>query len=142
MSFPRVTFFSGIMLAGLLAVQVAAAQEPPRGFSIPLIDLANETHRQVVVDKEDGQYLGHPTTDLLEDGQLMLVFPEGIEAIRKTVTQRYRLQRFRVGFVEQALRAGAPIIPTAIVGSADTQHLWLKGGMLRLRRFVRRLMGR
>ncbi len=30
----------------------------------------------------------------------------------------------------------------AIVGSADTQHLWLKGGMRRLRRFVRRLMGR
>jgi hypothetical protein len=30
----------------------------------------------------------------------------------------------------------------AIVGSADTQHLWLKGGMLRLRRFVRCLMGR
>ena len=30
----------------------------------------------------------------------------------------------------------------AIVGSADTQHLWLKGGMLRLRRFVRRLTGR
>jgi hypothetical protein len=30
----------------------------------------------------------------------------------------------------------------AIVGSADTQHLWLKVGMLRFRRFVRRLMGR
>ena len=46
---------------------------------------------------------------LLDDGQLVLVFPEGIEGIRKPVTQRYRLQNFRLGFVEQALRAGAPI---------------------------------
>ena len=57
--------------------------------------------------------------DLLQDGQLVLVFPEGIDGIRKNVTQRYRLQNFRVGFVEQALREGAPIIPMAYVGSDD-----------------------
>src|SRR5690606_22975645 len=34
--------------------------------------------RQVVVDREPGQYLGHPTTVLLEDGRAMLcVYPEG-----------------------------------------------------------------
>ena len=49
----------------------------------------------------------------------MLVFPEGIDGIRKTVAQRYRLQHFRVGFVEQALRARAPIVPMAVVGSDD-----------------------
>jgi 1-acyl-sn-glycerol-3-phosphate acyltransferase len=58
-------------------------------------------------------------SDLLEDGQLVFVFPEGIEGIRKLVTQRYRLQGFHVGFVEQALRVGAPIIPMAILGSDD-----------------------
>jgi 1-acyl-sn-glycerol-3-phosphate acyltransferase len=58
-------------------------------------------------------------SDLLDSGQLVLVFPEGIDGIRKTVTQRYRLQRFRVGFVEQALRAAAPIVPVAIIGSDD-----------------------
>jgi hypothetical protein len=43
-----------------------------------LIDLAAETHRQVVVDREAGQYLGHPTTLLLEDGKTMLcVYPKG-----------------------------------------------------------------
>jgi hypothetical protein len=52
--------------------------EPPRGYSIPLIDLAAETHRQVVVDREAGQYLGHPTTVLLEDGRTILcVYPKG-----------------------------------------------------------------
>jgi len=54
-------------------------QEPmPRGYKIPLIDLAYEKHRQVVVDKEQGQYLGHPTTVLLEDNKTMLaVYPAG-----------------------------------------------------------------
>jgi 1-acyl-sn-glycerol-3-phosphate acyltransferase len=57
--------------------------------------------------------------DLLDDGQLVLVFPEGVEGIRKTYAQRHRLQRFHVGFVEQALRSGAPIVPTAVLGSDD-----------------------
>lgn len=49
-----------------------------RGYSIPLIDLATETQRQVIVDREAGQYLGHPTTVLLEDGKTMLcVYPKG-----------------------------------------------------------------
>ncbi|MEX2640067.1 MAG: exo-alpha-sialidase [Balneolales bacterium] len=50
----------------------------PRGYNIPLIDLANETHRQVIVDKETGQYLGHPTSVLLEDGKTIItVYPRG-----------------------------------------------------------------
>jgi 1-acyl-sn-glycerol-3-phosphate acyltransferase len=68
-----------------------------------------------------GQVIGtrENFTDLLDDGQLVLVFPEGIEGIRKLVTQRYRLQTFHVGFVEHALRARAPIIPMAFIGSDD-----------------------
>lgn len=55
-----------------------AEAEVPRGFTIPLIDLAAETHRHVVVDKEDGQYLGHPTTVLLGDSAtLITVYPKG-----------------------------------------------------------------
>ncbi len=50
----------------------------PQGYSIPLIDLADESHRQVVVDREPGQYLGHPTTVLLEDNKTMIaVYPKG-----------------------------------------------------------------
>jgi 1-acyl-sn-glycerol-3-phosphate acyltransferase len=38
----------------------------------------------------------------------------------KAFADRYRLQRFgRGGFVEIALRTGAPIIPTAVVGSEE-----------------------
>lgn len=51
---------------------------PPRGWSVPFVDLAAERARQVVVDREPGQYLGHPTTVLLDDGRTILcVYPEG-----------------------------------------------------------------
>jgi hypothetical protein len=50
----------------------------PRAYTIPTIDLAGQTHRQVIVDKEPGQYLGHPTTVLLEDNKTMIaVYPKG-----------------------------------------------------------------
>ena len=55
-----------------------AAIAAERGYTIPLVDLANDAKRRVVVDREPGQYLGHPTTVLLEDGRTMLcVYPKG-----------------------------------------------------------------
>lgn len=68
------------LLLTIGSVSDRLADPPPvsRGYSIPLIDLAGETDRQVVVDREAGQYLGHPTTVLLEDGKTILcVYPKG-----------------------------------------------------------------
>lgn len=57
----------------LLANSLVAAPLP-----VPTIDLAAEKQRQVIVDREAGQYLGHPTTVLLEDGKTILtVYPKG-----------------------------------------------------------------
>ncbi len=57
---------------------------------------------------------------LLEQDQLVAVFPEGIKGAGKPFRERYRLQRFgRGGFVEIALRTGAPIVPVAVVGSEE-----------------------
>lgn len=65
-------------LMGTCCLFAAEHTTKPRGYSIPLIDLAYETHRQVVVDKESGQYLGHPTTVLLEDNKtIIVVYPKG-----------------------------------------------------------------
>jgi hypothetical protein len=51
---------------------------PTRGYSIPLVDLDGDEGRHVVVDREEGQYLGHVSTQLLEDGQTLLaVYPKG-----------------------------------------------------------------
>ncbi len=47
-------------------------------YSVPLVDLDEESAMQVVVDREPGQYLGHPTTVLLDDGKTILcVYPKG-----------------------------------------------------------------
>ena len=58
--------------------KTARSKPATRGYTIPTIDLSKQKHRQVIVDREKGQYLGHPTTVLLEDGKTMLiVYPKG-----------------------------------------------------------------
>jgi len=48
------------------------------GCTIPIVDISGDKSRQVIVDREPGQYLGHPTTVLLEDNKTMLtVYPKG-----------------------------------------------------------------
>jgi 1-acyl-sn-glycerol-3-phosphate acyltransferase len=57
---------------------------------------------------------------VLEQDETIMVFPEGIKGTGKPFSERYRLQRFgRGGFVEVALRTGAPIVPIAVVGSEE-----------------------
>jgi 1-acyl-sn-glycerol-3-phosphate acyltransferase len=57
---------------------------------------------------------------LLEQDELVAVFPEGVKGAGKDFSDRYRLQRFgRGGFVEIALRTGAPMVPVAVVGSEE-----------------------
>ena len=67
------------LLHPLLSItQEAMSEAPARGYSIQTIDLNDHEHRQVVVDRESGQYLGHPTTVLLEDDETMIcVYPKG-----------------------------------------------------------------
>ena len=47
-------------------------------FIIPTVELNNRTDLQTIVDQEDGIYLGHPSTVLLEDGKtILIVYPKG-----------------------------------------------------------------
>ena len=57
--------------------------------------------------------------NLLGRNQLVLVFPEGVEGIRKKAADRYVLREFHLGFVEESLLHRVPIIPVAIVGADD-----------------------
>lgn len=60
------------MLAALAGFLVTAKDHPI------LVDFAGDSSRQVVVDREPGQYLGHVSTLLLEDQRTMLaVYPKG-----------------------------------------------------------------
>jgi len=49
-----------------------------QNYPVPVTDLSGETQRHVIVDREDGQYLGHPTTVLMGDGRtIFAVYPKG-----------------------------------------------------------------
>src|SRR3954466_9442562 len=64
-------------LVAVLASAASFGAEASR-VSVPLVDLAADAKRQFVVDREPGQYLGHPTTVLLEDDHTVLcVYPKG-----------------------------------------------------------------
>jgi hypothetical protein len=72
-----------VLAVAMPAASACSKNTPPvgpvlRGYTIPFIDLAGQTQRQVVVDREPGRYLGHPTTVLLEDGRTIIaVYPQG-----------------------------------------------------------------
>ena len=69
-----------IFVGFCISVRLVQAEDEiqAKGYSIPTIDLSKQAHRQIVVDREKGQYLGHPTTVLLEDKKTMLiVYPKG-----------------------------------------------------------------
>jgi 1-acyl-sn-glycerol-3-phosphate acyltransferase len=57
---------------------------------------------------------------LLETGELVAIWPEGVSGPRKPYRDRYRIQDWRVGFAELALRHRAPVIPVAIVGAEES----------------------
>lgn len=61
---------------------------------------------------------------LLDRGEVVLVFPEGLKGLAKPITRRYQLEAFDPRFVSAAALAGASLVPLAIVG-AEEQYLGL-----------------
>jgi 1-acyl-sn-glycerol-3-phosphate acyltransferase len=82
-------------------------------FEIPVVaDLARKAGHTLACNADAER--------LLKSGEIVGVWPEGFKGIGKSFSDRYKLQRFgRGGFVAAALRTGAPIIPTAIVGAEE-----------------------
>lgn len=68
-----------LLLIAVLAMLAAWSRaDPPRDIRIPLLDLAHDESRQTIVDRDPEQYLGHPSSVLLEDGRtIIIVYPEG-----------------------------------------------------------------
>jgi 1-acyl-sn-glycerol-3-phosphate acyltransferase len=69
---------------------------------------------------------------LYDEGQLVLVFPEGRKGTEKLYKDRYHLRRFgRGGFVAAAMRAKAPIVPVCVVGAEEAAPVFAQLGALR-----------
>src|SRR4051794_17920030 len=68
---------------------------------------------------------------LYDEGQLVLVFPEGRKGTEKLYKDRYKLRRFgRGGFVEAAMRAQAPIVPVCVVGAEEAAPIFAQVNFL------------
>lgn len=68
-----------------------------------------------------GQVLGSPENArrLLEAGEALLIFPEGVKGISKSFDARYKLAPFTPGFMRLALETNAPIVPVAVIGAEE-----------------------
>lgn len=66
---------------------------------------------------------------LLDRGELVAIFPEGVSGPAKRFRDRYQIQTWHVGFVELAIRHRAPIVPVAIVGAEESWPLATKLGL-------------
>lgn len=56
---------------------------------------------------------------LLERGELLLLFPEGVAGIGKPASQAYQLQRWTVGHAELAIRHRARVVPAVVIGAEE-----------------------
>jgi 1-acyl-sn-glycerol-3-phosphate acyltransferase len=82
-----------------------------------------------------GGVVAHPANVhrlLFDERQLVLAFPEGAGAARKPLNERYRLRLFPDGaFVQAAIRAGAPIVPVAVLGAEEALPVFARVSPLR-----------
>jgi 1-acyl-sn-glycerol-3-phosphate acyltransferase len=68
-----------------------------------------------------GQVVGVPENcrRLLQQEELILVFPEGVRGINKPFTRRYQLEEFGLGFMRLAIETNTPIVPIAVIGAEE-----------------------
>ena len=106
----------------MIRTAIIAEHPHPRHARMLVVDWAFAMPFTNMLLLKTGNVLAHPdnATALLERDELVGVFPEGVKGAAKRYRNRYRILRLgRGGFVQVALRTGAPIIPVAVVGSEE-----------------------
>jgi len=82
--------------------------------SLPFLSTLFVKFGQTLANEENG-------IRLLEQDQLVAVYPEGYKGVGKLFKDRYRLARFgRGGFVRMALQTHSSVIPVSVVGAEET----------------------
>lgn len=82
-----------------------------------------------------GAVLGDPINcrNLLQDDQVIVVFPEGAKGSGKPWRERYTLKPFGRGFMRLALQTQSPIVPCAVIGGEESiisLHDWKSAARL------------
>jgi len=106
----------------MIRTAIIAEHRHPRHARMLVVDWAFAMPFTNMLLVKTGNVLAHPlnATALLERDELVGVFPEGVRGAAKLYRNRYQIRRLgRGGFVQVALRTGAPIVPVAVVGSEE-----------------------
>lgn len=105
----------------MLFLSVVDNTDPPRAprpvgdVFIPFLPVVSTVYSRLgVVSGSRGNF-----RYLLENGELIMVFPEGARGIGKGWDKRYQLQHWHPGHAELALRFRVPVIPVGIVGAEE-----------------------
>jgi len=109
--------------AGMVAAAMLLEADPPRILRGMAEYWVSELPFVSEFASRSGAVAGTPETcrEMLEAGEAVLVFPEGVRGMNKLYKDRYKLQRFGTGFMRLALEAQVPIVPIAVVGSEEQQ---------------------
>ena len=95
--------------------------DPPRilrpmvaGFytELPFINKWSSECGSVLGDREN-------CLNLLERGESLLVFPEGVRGVSKSTSEFYHVQEFTRGFYRMAMKANVEILPIAVIGAEE-----------------------
>jgi 1-acyl-sn-glycerol-3-phosphate acyltransferase len=114
--------------AAMLCMDILRRSDPPRiprpiaDRFVPRVPLVSTLFARIGVVCGTRGNVRH----LLERGELVAIWPEGTTGTGKRFRDRYRLQEWRVGFAELAIRYRAPVVPAAIVGSEESWPLAMK----------------
>lgn len=107
--------------ATMIGTALVLEAEPPRIIrgmgeywlpTLPWVNIAMARTGSVVGTRKN-------CIHLLQAGECVIAFPEGVRGMNKLIWERYQLQEFGHGFMRLALETNTPIVPIAVVGSEE-----------------------
>jgi 1-acyl-sn-glycerol-3-phosphate acyltransferase len=109
--------YDGMMMATAMLLDA----KPPRAVKAMIEKVFQKLPIVNVLMTRAGQVTGLPENceRLLEEDNLLMVFPEGARGSGKVWKDRYKLVDFGTGFMRLALKMRAPITPFAFVGGEE-----------------------
>ncbi|MBI4702989.1 MAG: acyltransferase family protein [Deltaproteobacteria bacterium] len=105
----------------LVATAMLIDADPPRAVRAMIEKFFQHVPFANVLMARSGQLTGLPENcrRLLEQDELIMIFPEGARGSGKTYWHRYQLERFGTGFVRLALQTRSPIVPFGFIGGEE-----------------------
>ncbi len=117
--------------AAMLCFDILRKLEPPRipravtDHFVPRLPVISTVYARCGVVSGTRANVAH----LLDRGELVAIWPEGVTGPAKRFRDRYQVQAWRVGFAELAIRHRAPVVPVAILGAEESWPLATKLGL-------------